>query len=125
VGLLGKILGHEDGESDPPLTSLPDDRIVQFYGTWCGYCRMIEDDVDRLESEGVDMLRLEVWGNRNNKRLMEDLSGLIEEFNRGNYTVPMFYDARKQRSQQLLVNPRGYDEIMGWMGSGNADTVAS
>jgi hypothetical protein len=62
------------------------------------------------------MLHLEVWGNRDNKRLMESLSGLIDEFNRGNYTVPMFYDPRKP-GEQLLVNPFGYDEIVEWIGS--------
>ena len=119
------MLGRDEGESGPPLESLPDDRIIQFYGTWCGYCRAIESDVDRLESEGVDMLRLEVWGNRDNKRLMEGLSGLIDEFNRGNYTVPMFYDPRKPREQQLLVNPFGYDEIVEWMGDHNAKAPAN
>jgi thiol-disulfide isomerase/thioredoxin len=48
--MFGKLLGRDDGESEPPLESLLDDRVVQFYGTWCGYCRMIEPDVDRLES---------------------------------------------------------------------------
>ena len=117
LNLKRLFTGSNSKDTDPPANDrFPESGIVEFYGKWCGYCRMIESDVERLQVEGADMLRLEVWGDRDNKRLMEGLSGLIDEFNRGNYTVPMFYDARKPREQQLLVNPFGYEEIVDWMG---------
>ena len=76
---------------------------------------MIAPAVDQLEREdGIKITRLETWGNRRNKALMESLSGLFEEFNRGNYTVPTFYDPTKPRSQQILVNPSTYEELRAW-----------
>ncbi len=99
---------------------LPESGIVEFYGKWCGYCRMIEPAVDQLEQEdNLEITRLEISGNRRNKALMESLSDLFDEFNHGNYTVPTFYDPAKPRPQQILVNPSSYDEIRAWALSGS------
>jgi hypothetical protein len=76
---------------------------------------MIDPAVDRLEQEdGIEVTRLETWGDRRNKALMESLSDLFEEFNRGDYTVPTFYDPTKPRRQQILVNPSTYEELKAW-----------
>lgn len=76
---------------------------------------MIDPAVDRLEQEdGVQITRLETWGNGRNKALMESLSDLFEEFNRGNYTVPTFYDPTKPRHRQILVNPMTYEDLKAW-----------
>ncbi len=119
---LKRLFAGSNGKGPDPATEdrLPESGIIEFYGKWCGYCRMIDPAVDKLEQEdGFEITRLETWGNRRNKALMESLSDLFEEFNRGNYTVPTFYDPTKPRRQQILVNPSSYEEIKAWaVGSG-------
>ncbi len=113
----GSGLADENPEDE---VRLPESGIVEFYGKWCGYCRMIEPAVDQLEQEdSLEITRLEISGNRRNKAIMESLSDLFDEFNRGNYTVPTFYDPTKPRPQQILVNPAGYEEIKAWALSGS------
>ena len=115
--LFAGLNGKSPGPAPDPAKEvrLPESGIVEFYGKWCGYCRMIDPAVDKLEQEDdLEITRLETWGNRRNKALMESLSDLFEEFNRGNYTVPTFYDPTKPRHQQILVNPSSYEEIKAW-----------
>ena len=114
---LKRLFGRSNGSDATSAVPdrLPESGIVEFYGRWCGYCRMIQPAVDQLEREdGIEVTRLEVWGNRRNKALMEGLSDLFEEFNRGDYTVPTFYDPEKPRGRQILVNPSTYEEIKAW-----------
>ena len=101
LNLKRLFTGSNRNDTDSPANDrLPESGIVEFYGKWCGYCRMIDPAVDRLEREdGVEVTRLETWGNRRNKALMESLSDLFEEFNRGDYTVPTFYDPTKPRQK--------------------------
>ena len=116
LNLKRLFTGSNSKDTDRPANDrFPESGIVEFYGKWCGYCRMIDPAVDRLEQEdGIEVTRLETWGNRRNKALMESLSDLFEEFNRGNYTVPTFYDPTKPRRQQILVNPSTYEELKAW-----------
>ena len=114
---LKRLFAGSNGKGPDPAKEerLPEPGIVEFYGKWCGYCRMIEPAVDQLErEEGLKITRLETWGDRRNKALMESLSDLFEEFNRGDYTVPTFYDPSKPRHQQILVNPSTYEELKAW-----------
>jgi len=47
--------------------------LLFFYGLDCPHCVPVEKHVDRLISEGVNIKKLEVWNNKENDKLMEEL----------------------------------------------------
>jgi thiol-disulfide isomerase/thioredoxin len=87
-------------------------RIIQFYGEKCPFCIAIEEAVERLVLEnGIDVERLEVWNNEDNKKRMEEIRSLYEAECGGNMIVPSFYDPASDR---LICNPESYETLRDW-----------
>jgi len=64
---------------------MKDKRLLMFYEEKCDPCVVMEPLVQKIEKElGVNVDRLEVWGNQENKRLLEKYAGVS--------MVPFFYN---------------------------------
>ena len=64
---------------------MTNDRLLMFYEEECDPCVVMETLVQKIEKElGVNIDRLEVWGNQENKHLLEKYSGVS--------IVPLFYN---------------------------------
>ena len=64
---------------------MTNDRLLMFYEEECDPCVVMETLVQKIEKElGVNIDRLEVWGNQENKHLLEKYAGVS--------IVPFFYN---------------------------------
>ena len=62
-------------------------RLLFFYGTECHFCHEAEPVIDKLSQElKVKVIKLEVWHNSENKKLMVKLDKI------GCRGVPFFYN---------------------------------
>ena len=88
-------------------------RIIEFYGGECPDCLLISPAVEKLEKEdGVEVEKLEVWHNAENKERMEALKSLYEAECDGNFEVPSFYE---KESNRLLCMPMTYENLKSWV----------
>lgn len=91
-------------------------KVIEFYGETCPYCAAVAPAVNRLEREdGVNVLRLEVWNNEENKARMEALRPLYEKHCDGNMVVPSFYE---EATGRLICNPSSYGVLYAWVMNG-------
>ena len=87
--------------------------MIEFYGGECSDCTLIAPSVNRLEKEdGVEMEKLEVWSNEENKKRMESLRELYDMECEGNFSVPSFYDPETHR---LMCEPLSYEALRAWV----------
>ena len=47
--------------------------LLFFYGLECPHCITAEESVDKLIKEGVNIRKMEVWHNKENDKIMEEL----------------------------------------------------
>jgi thiol-disulfide isomerase/thioredoxin len=47
----------------------PEERVIDFYATWCGPCKAAMPTVDRLEKAGHKIIRIDVDDNRSTCRM--------------------------------------------------------
>ena len=88
-------------------------KIIEFYGGGCPDCTLISPAVDRLEKEeAIEVEKLEVWSNEQNKKKMEGLKELYLTECKDNFAVPSFYDPESHR---LLCQPLSYAILKAWV----------
>ena len=88
-------------------------KIIEFYGGECPDCTLIAPSVDKLEKEdGIDVEKVEVWNNKENKKRMESLQELYNKECKGNFSLPSFYDPESHR---LICEPLSYEVLRAWV----------
>ena len=87
--------------------------IEFFYGRECPDCLAIIPAVKRLIAEdGVEITKREVWHDEENQQRMKGIEELYKKHCEGNFVVPSFYDAEKER---LLCDPKVYEYLRDWV----------
>lgn len=87
-------------------------RLIEFYGSECHYCHFMEPLVERLEREaGVEITRLEVWHDRENKRELGRYAFEISTACGGGIGVPAFYN---ENTGEALCGAQPYEELKRW-----------
>lgn len=81
--------------------------LLFFYGLECPYCIIVEKHVDKLISEGINMKKIEVWNNKENDKMMEELDK-GEDMCGG---VPFFLN---QNTGKTICGEASYKEIKNW-----------
>jgi hypothetical protein len=81
--------------------------LLFFYGLECPHCITTEKCVDRLIVEGVNIKKVEVWHNKENDKMMEELDK-GEDMCGG---VPFFLN---QNTGKTICGEATYKEIKNW-----------
>lgn len=80
--------------------------LLFFYGTDCPHCVLMEALLDKLKFEtGCEVERIEVWGNEENTKMMED----IDKGSCGG--VPFFANTKTGKN---LCGEVTFKEIKNW-----------
>lgn len=80
--------------------------LLFFYGEGCPHCKKMEVHLDRLESEGVSVVRLEVWNNEENSKKLEECDS---DSKCGG--VPFFLN---KKTGKTICGEVEYEEILSW-----------
>ncbi len=84
-----------------------DKNLLFFYGLDCPHCVVVEKHVDDLILDGFDIKKLEVWNNKENDELMEELD-------KGDCMcggVPFFLN---QITSKTICGEATYKEVKNW-----------
>jgi len=81
--------------------------ILFFYGTECTHCIIVEKHVDKLICEGFNIKKVEVWHNKENDKMMEELDK-GDDMCGG---VPFFLN---QITNKTICGEATYKEIKNW-----------
>ena len=87
------------------------DRLIMFSGTECVHCKEMHPLVEKLEKElKVKVVKLEIWHNSNNAKLMKEVDKDKEgnEFCGG---VPFFYN---ERTGKKICGNVKYEKLKAW-----------
>ena len=85
---------------------MPEEDLLEFYGTECVHCRTVEPLIERLKAEErIEIQRLEVWHNEKNAALMRQLD---KGYCGG---VPFFYN---KRTGKWLCGSVDYETLRRW-----------
>lgn len=87
------------------------ERLIEFYGTECEHCKEMVPIMDRVEKElGVKIIRLEVWHNSENAKLLKeyDKDAQGNEFCGG---IPFFYN---EKTGKKLCGNAKYEKLKAW-----------
>jgi len=82
------------------------DDLIEFYGTECIHCRKMEPLIERLFQEtGIKIVRLEVWHNEENAKLMH-------QYDKGYCGgVPFFFN---KKSGKWICGNTDYETLKKW-----------
>ncbi len=81
--------------------------LLFFYGDECDFCIEVMNHVDRLIDEGFDIKKMEVWNNKENDKIMEELD-------RGDDCcggVPFFIN---KKTKETICGEASYKQIKEW-----------
>ena len=79
--------------------------LLEYSGDECGPCKLMKPIVDKLNEEGLNIQRLEVWHDAENAALME-------KYDQGRCGgVPYFYNTKTGKS---LCGAQDYETIKAW-----------
>jgi thiol-disulfide isomerase/thioredoxin len=82
------------------------DDLIEFYGTECVHCRKMEPLIQRLQDEaGIKVVRLEVWHNEENAKLMMQLD---KDYCGG---IPFFFN---KKSGKWICGNTDYETLRKW-----------
>jgi hypothetical protein len=81
--------------------------LLFFYGDGCSHCGSVLDIVDRLNSEGFNIKKIEVWNNKENDKLLMSIDN-GEDCCGG---VPFFFN---QNTNKKICGEASYKEIKNW-----------
>lgn len=84
----------------------PDPDLLEFYGTECPHCIDMEPFIERLQKEGIELTRFEVWHNEKNKKLFEQ----VDNGKCGG--VPFFFN--RKTGKFLCGSTTSYDQFKKW-----------
>ena len=81
--------------------------LLEFYGTECPHCVDMHALVERLEKEeGVKVEALEVWHNKENEKVLEEIPCFKECGG-----VPFFYN---QQTEKFICGETTYETLKAW-----------
>lgn len=86
-------------------------RLIEFYGTECPHCKDMEPIIARLEKDlKVKIIKLEVWHNSQNAKLMEkcDKDEKGRQFCGG---VPFFYN---EGNGKKICGSADFEALKAW-----------
>lgn len=78
-----------------------------FYGEECPHCHVMMPFVDKLISEGVEIIKLETWHNQDNAKILQ------EKDNGKCGGVPFFYD---DETAKFICGETSEEEVRKWAG---------
>ncbi len=81
--------------------------LLFFYGLECPHCITVEKHVDKLITEGINIKKIEVWHNKENDEMLNDLD--VGDNNCGG--VPFFLN---QKTGKTICGEATYKEIKNW-----------
>ena len=87
------------------------DRLIMFSGTECVHCKEMHPLVEQLEKElKIKVVKLEVWHNSDNAKLMKELDKDQEgnEFCGG---VPFFYN---EKTGKKICGNTSFEKLKAW-----------
>ena len=80
--------------------------LIEFYGTECHFCILMQPVVEKLENEeGVKLKKIEVWHNEANARLMQQVD---RGFCGG---VPFFFNVK---TGKWICGATSYEKLKQW-----------
>lgn len=81
--------------------------LIEFYGDGCSHCQEMKPKVEKLEEkEGVEVEKLEVWENEENKEKYFEMDG---DSKCGG--VPYFYNTETEES---ICGSTDYETLKKW-----------
>ena len=81
--------------------------LLEFYGTECPHCEDMHALVERLEKEeGVKIEALEVWHNKENEKVLEEIPCFKECGG-----VPFFYN---QQTDNFIFRGTTFEHLQAW-----------
>ncbi len=88
-----------------PEEAKPESHLLEFYGKECPHCAGMAPLVERLEEEGVEVRKHEVWHSEQNATLMR-------QYDQGRCGgVPFFYN---RQTGKWLCGPVSYEKLKEW-----------
>jgi glutaredoxin-related protein len=81
--------------------------LLFFYGEECPHCIEIEKIVDRLNIEGFNIRKIEVWHNKENDLLMEELD-------KGDCFCGGVPYLLNQKTNKIICGEATYKQIKSW-----------
>ena len=88
--------------------------LYMFYGKECPHCEAMMPLVDQLEKETrVKLVRLEVWHNDKNQRIMLRFEHVLTAACGGVLGVPTFYNTKTKKA---VCGEQPYDVLKAWSG---------
>lgn len=91
--------------------------IIEFYGETCPHCISMKPVVKKIEEEkGVEINKLEVWNNEQNKAIMQKYDQIIGEACGGFAAVPAFVNTQ---TNQALCGAHEPEDIINLIGGGD------
>lgn len=80
--------------------------LYEFYGQECPHCKDMIPLIKKIEKElNVKITQLEVWHNKENAKLLKELTGESCEF------VPRFFNIK---TKKMICGPATYQELKQW-----------
>jgi hypothetical protein len=88
-------------------------RLIWFFGRECPHCAQIRPLVEAFkESEGVDIVELEVWHSETNANLLREYGEPIAEACGGDLGVPSFYN---EKTGKALCGRVTHESLKKWL----------
>ena len=80
--------------------------LLEFYGTECHFCVQMAPDIERLErEEKVKIVKIEVWHNMENAKL-------LEKYDQGKCGgVPFFFN---KKTKKIICGYAPYEQLKKW-----------
>jgi glutaredoxin len=89
-------------------------KIIMFHGASCPHCKNTMPAVDKLIKEGVEIQKLEVWGNSKNADKMRELKKIIIPACGDGLGVPSFVDIENKKA---ICGEQSYGDLKKWIKS--------
>jgi thiol-disulfide isomerase/thioredoxin len=87
-------------------------RLIWFHGRECPHCRKLTPLVDQFEEQsGIKLVRLEVWHNEENAKLMRSMEEAIAPACGGDLGVPAFYN---EKTGKAICGRVDLEKLMAW-----------
>lgn len=91
-------------------------RLIEFYGRECSHCLRMTPVVAQVERDiGRPLLKLEVWHDENNAKVMEEYGAALRESCGGILGVPAFYN---EATGEALCGEQDKETLLEWARGG-------
>jgi len=86
--------------------------IILYYGNECPYCHKIMPLIDDLIKEDKNIIKKEVWNNKDNDNEFASLKEIVIPACGGEFLVPCFYD---KKNNEALCGALKIKEVKKWI----------